>query len=126
MPWGIMAGAFEGSSMNPAGSFGPDLAIGDLSTWQVYPIGPVASAVGVAYVLRGPAKAEEAGAAQGYLYTRTPETPVPASVQRTVGLERHVLLGPAFCQEKYNTSLAKRWRDKVAHALKLKGLVPSG
>jgi aquaporin Z len=41
---------------------------GDLSTWWVYLIGPVAGAViavGTAYVLRGPAKAEEASAAQG-------------------------------------------------------------
>jgi MIP family channel proteins len=68
MAWGIMGGAFEGSSMNPARSFGPDLAIGNLSTWWVYLIGPVAGAViavGVAYVLRGPAKAKEASAAEG-------------------------------------------------------------
>ena len=54
--------------MNPARSFGPDVAIGDLSTWWVYLIGPVAGAViavGVAYVLRGPAKAQEAIAAEG-------------------------------------------------------------
>ena len=68
MAWGIMGGAFEGSSMNPARTFGPDLAIGDLSTLWVYLIGPVAGAgiaVGAAYLLRGPAKAEEAGAALG-------------------------------------------------------------
>ena len=44
------------------------MAIGDLSTWWVYLIGPVAGAViavGVAYVLRGPAKAQEASAAEG-------------------------------------------------------------
>jgi glycerol uptake facilitator-like aquaporin len=54
--------------MNPARSFGPDVAIGSLSTWWVYLIGPVAGAViavGVAYVLRGPAKAAEATAAEG-------------------------------------------------------------
>ena len=42
------------------------LAIGDLSTWWVYLIGPVVGAtiaVG-AYVLRGPPKAQEAAAAQ--------------------------------------------------------------
>src|SRR5499427_8499147 len=46
----------------------PDLAIGNLSTWWVYLVGPVTGAiiaVGVAHVLRGPAKAQEAGAAVG-------------------------------------------------------------
>jgi aquaporin Z len=68
MAWGTMGGPFDGASMNPARSFGPDVAIGSLSTWWVYLIGPVAGAViavGVAYVLRGPAKAAEATAAEG-------------------------------------------------------------
>ncbi|MBV9690075.1 MAG: aquaporin [Ktedonobacteraceae bacterium] len=68
MAWGSMGGPFDGASMNPARSFGPDLAVGNLSTWWVYLIGPVIGtviAVGVAYVLRGPAKAQEAMAAMG-------------------------------------------------------------
>ena len=68
MAWGTMGGPFDGASMNPARSFGPDLAVWNLSTWWVYLIGPVAGAViavGVAYVLRGPAKAQEAMAAMG-------------------------------------------------------------
>ncbi len=68
MAWGTMGGPFDGASMNPARSFGPDLAIGNLSTWWVYLIGPVAGAViavGVAYILRGPAKAQESAAAEG-------------------------------------------------------------
>ena len=66
--WGTMGGPYDGASMNPARSFGPDLAIGHLSTWWVYLVGPVAGAaiaVVVAYVLRGPARAQEAGAAEG-------------------------------------------------------------
>jgi len=68
MAWGTMGGPFDGASMNPARSLGPDVAISNLSTWWIYLIGPIASAtvaVGVAYVLRGPAKAQEAAAAQG-------------------------------------------------------------
>jgi glycerol uptake facilitator-like aquaporin len=68
MAWGTMGGPFDGASMNPARSFGPDLALGNLSTWWVYLAGPMAgavAAVGVAYILRGPAKAAEATAAMG-------------------------------------------------------------
>ncbi len=68
MAWGTMGGPFDGASMNPARSLGPDLAVWNLSTWWVYLLGPVAGAVlavVVAYILRGPAKAQEAMAAMG-------------------------------------------------------------
>ena len=68
MAWGTMGGRFDGASMNPARSFGPGVAISDLSNWWVYLVGPLvgaAIAVGVACVLRGPARAQEAGAAEG-------------------------------------------------------------
>ena len=68
MAWGSMGGPFEGAAMNPARAFGPDVALGQLGTWWVYLVGPVAGAalaVLVARFLRGPAKAEEARAAMG-------------------------------------------------------------
>jgi hypothetical protein len=40
LAWGTMGGPYDGASMNPARSFSPDLAIGDLSTWWIYLIGP--------------------------------------------------------------------------------------
>jgi glycerol uptake facilitator-like aquaporin len=64
----VMSLGTLGAAMNPARAFGPDVARGDLSTWWVYVIGPVAGAllaVVVASVLRGPAKAQEAQAAMG-------------------------------------------------------------
>jgi glycerol uptake facilitator-like aquaporin len=68
MSWGTMGGPFDGASMNPARSFGPDLVRGDFTTWWVYLLGPTAGAllaVIVARILRGPALAQEARAAMG-------------------------------------------------------------
>jgi len=68
MAWGSMGGPFEGAAMNPARALGPDVALGDLSTYWVYVVGPLsgaAIAVLVARFLRGPAKAQEARAAMG-------------------------------------------------------------
>jgi glycerol uptake facilitator-like aquaporin len=68
MSWGTMGGPFEGASMNPARSFGPDLARGDLTAWWVYVIGPAMGAIVaviIERVLRGPPSAQEARAAMG-------------------------------------------------------------
>ena len=68
MAWGTMGGPFDGASFNPARTFGPDLAIGNLSSLWVYLLGPAIGAVlavAVARVLRGPAREQEALAAEG-------------------------------------------------------------
>ena len=53
---GLWASPVSGASMNPARSFGPDLALGDFSNYWVYVVGPIAGAalaVGFAWILRG-------------------------------------------------------------------------
>jgi hypothetical protein len=58
----------RGGVDEPGPQLRTDVAIGNLSTWWVYLAGPVAGAViavGVAHVLRGPARAQEAAASEG-------------------------------------------------------------
>jgi aquaporin Z len=75
---GLWGSPISGASMNPARTFGPDLASLTFTSYWVYIAGPLAGAViavGVAYVLRGRGGDKSAlGAAQGDLFTENYET----------------------------------------------------
>src|ERR1700733_1388464 len=70
---GLWGSPISGASMNPARTFGPDLASTTFTSYWVYIAGPVAGAViavGIAFVLRGRGGGKSgAGAAQGDLFT---------------------------------------------------------
>ncbi len=70
---GLWSSPISGASMNPARSFGPDLANWDFSSYWAYVVGPILGAliaVGFAWILRGPGGGESgAAAAQGRLGT---------------------------------------------------------
>ena len=69
---GLWASPISGASMNPARTFGPDLASTTFTSYWVYVAGPIAGAVlavGIAFVLRGRGGGKAgAGAAQGDLF----------------------------------------------------------
>src|SRR4051794_18733202 len=67
---GLWSSPISGASMNPARSFGPDLALWDFSHYWVYVVGPLLGAglaVAFAWILRGRGDAGGAAAAQGTL-----------------------------------------------------------
>jgi aquaporin Z len=74
---GLWGSPISGASMNPARTFGPDLASTTFTSYWVYIAGPIAGAVvavGIAFVLRGPGGGKSgAGAAQGDLFTEAYE-----------------------------------------------------
>jgi aquaporin Z len=70
---GLWGSPISGASMNPARTFGPDLAAGKFTDYWVYVAGPLTGAViavGLAYVLRGAGGGRSgSAAAQGELFT---------------------------------------------------------
>jgi aquaporin Z len=70
---GLWGSPISGASMNPARTFGPDLASGTFTGYWVYIAGPLAGAVvavAIAFVLRGAGGGRSgSGAAQGDLFT---------------------------------------------------------
>jgi len=70
---GLWGSPISGASMNPARTFGPDLASTTFTSYWVYIAGPIAGAVlagAIAFVLRGRGGGKSgAGAAQGDLFT---------------------------------------------------------
>ena len=75
---GLWGSPISGASMNPARTFGPDLASGTFTSYWVYIAGPIAGAaiaVVIAFVLRGRGGGKSgAGAAQGDLFTEVYES----------------------------------------------------
>jgi aquaporin Z len=71
---GLWGSPISGTSMNPARTFGPDLASGNFNDYWVYVAGPLAGAVvavGIAFLLRGAGGGKSgSGAAQGALFTQ--------------------------------------------------------
>jgi aquaporin Z len=75
---GLWGSPISGASMNPARTFGPDLASVNFTSYWVYLAGPIAGAViavGIAFVLRGRGGGKAgAGGAQGDLFTEVYES----------------------------------------------------
>lgn len=78
---GLWGSPISGTSMNPARTFGPDLASGNFSDYWVYVAGPITGAVvavGIAFVLRGLGGGKSgSGAAQGALFTQAAKDEKP-------------------------------------------------
>ena len=78
---GLWASPITGASMNPARTFGPDLASGNFSDFWLYVAGPLtgaAIAVALAYVLRGPGGGRTGSTtAQGSLFPEVRRSDAP-------------------------------------------------
>jgi aquaporin Z len=73
---GLWSSPVSGASMNPARSFGPDMALANFHNYWVYVVGPLLGAgiaVGIAFVLRGRGDLGGRAAAEGTLGVVPPE-----------------------------------------------------
>ena len=106
---GLWGSPISGASMNPARTFGPDLASTTFTGYWVYVAGPIAGAVlavGIAFVLRGRGGGRSgAEAAQGDLFTEVYEGGKSCKV------------GPAVAEApttEVRTSTMRLCRDRLA------------
>lgn len=78
---GLIAAPITGASMNPARSFGPDLVGGQLGTYWIYLVGPLAGtllAVLMAWLLRGETSTYAIAVAQGEVVEASDRDPYNA------------------------------------------------